>query len=280
MLTDTVPGTTKDVGFVHKTSRGGETLSIVDTPGLFELKQTTTTVLKAMKEKVPIDTRFTLLYCLGVGPGHGTSQQDTDVIKSLTDTFGEGVWKRCVLALTYSDSIRRDSYPLPGNDEYISHLKSSISLWQEAFVDINVNIPIKLVFELSPEEDRSNCIVSIPVAKTKESGGEYKIWPEYNIEEGVSWTDYAFFEVLKKSGRHSVTLAFIRYPAIAGAIVGGVLGIIGGPEGVFFGSILGAGIVLRLKKGPSANFSFEEIREELKKEYEEYKLKKRSSSEN
>ncbi len=119
----------------------------------------------------------------------------------LTDTFGEEVWKRCVLALTFSDLVRQTECPLQGNTEYISHLKEHITQFQEVLGILA--LPIELLFELSPDKDVSNCIVAIPVAKTKERGEMWDIWPECKRDFSLNWTDCAFIELVKESGRHS-----------------------------------------------------------------------------
>ena len=271
-------GTTKDVCLVKevsvdkakkvstdeakKVSTKKASVYIFDTPGLFEVKQNTKRVLKEMKKYVKPDTNFTLLYCLSVGPGQALVQQDTEMVLYLTDTFGEDVWKRCVLALTFSDLVRQTECPLQGNTEYISHLKEHITQFQEVLGIFA--LPIKLLFELSPDEDMSNCIVAIPVAKTKDKGEMWDIWPEYKMETPLNWTDYAFIELVRKSGRHSVALASFRYPGIAGAVVGGILGSLAGPDGAILGSVIGAAIVIKLKRG--SDCSFEDIRDKVKYE--------------
>ena len=267
--TGALPGTTKDVCLVKTVTTEKASMYIFDTPGLFESKQKTKLVLNEVKTYVKPDTNFTLLYCLSVGPGQALVQQDTEMVLYLTDTFGEDVWKRCVLALTFSDLVRQTECPLQGNTEYISHLKEHITQFQEVLGIFA--LPIKLLFELSPDEDMSSCIVAIPVAKTKEKGEMWDIWPEYKMEPPLSWTDYAFIELVKKSGRHSVALASFRYPGIAGAVVGGILGSLAGPDGTILGSVIGAAIVIKLKKGRTSDCSFEDIRDAVKVEFERLK---------
>ena len=262
LLTRDLPGTTKDVCLVKKVSTDKASVYVIDTPGLFELKQNTKRVLKEMKKYVKPDTRFTLLYCLSVGPGQALTQQDIGIVTNLTDTFGEDVWKRCVLALTFSDLVRQTECPLQGNTEYISHLKEHITQFQEVLGIFA--LPIKLLFELSPDEDMSSCIVAIPVAKTKEKGEMWDIWPEYKMEPPLNWTDYAFIELVKKHGRHSKAFPSVQYPGIAGAVVGVTPSYLLGSDSM--GSLLGAAVVSRLKKGRTSDCSFEDIRDKVKYE--------------
>ena len=230
-------------------------LRIIDTPGmgalLSDLKSKE--VLKKMS-KLDVNTKkFCLLYCFSVSNESIIGAQDEIIIRNLTALFGDSIWKRCTLVMTHCDSLRREEYPsTEAENKYLGILRSHLHTFEETLGKLGVkNIPVKLCLDLKRGEDVTDTILAVPAAKTKEVD---TILTQECAEENADWTEYAYKQIMKKTGEYALTFIRLRYNLIAvtagagggfmlaaaSCAVGAAIGIAGGPPGIVAGAIAGA----------------------------------------
>ena len=242
------------------TSPNGVQVCAIDTPGLRAVDDVDSKkVLQDMSKVIGQRTdSFILLYCMSVRSGD--SMDDHEIMKCLNKNFGENIWKRCILVLTFCDSERNENYKTEDQDEaYKTHLRDCVDVFKDALgKSTSAAISVKLILDcqgakepnkMTEIEAAPDTIVAVPVAKTREDGRKPNILPGFNIGDKIDWIEYAFFEIVKKSGRYSkteITALKSKYGLLGAVVVGGgaaigagVGAVIGGPLGAVIGSGIG-----------------------------------------
>ena len=241
------------------TSQHGVRVCGIDTPGLQAIGVDSKKILDDMSEQIGqgVDN-FTLLYCMSAIPAG--IQDDFEIIKGLTDHFGDSIWKRCILVLTFCDTVRNENFKTEDLDEaYKTYLRDRVKVFKKGLSKCTSEaVPVKLILDClvaneSPDNngmtdvEANDTIVAVPVAKAREDGRKPSILPGFNIGGSIDWTEYAFFEIMRKFAK-TVTAA----PTLAGGVVkggggaavgagiGGIVGLVGGPPGVVLGAGIGA----------------------------------------
>ena len=238
------------------TSQEGVRVCGIDTPGLQATDDVNTEkVWEGMVEKIGqgVDN-FTLLYCMSVF--NADNADALEIMKGLTERFGDDIWKRCVLVLTFCDTARSENYKAKYQDEaYKAYLRACVEVFKEALRECTSDtIPVKLILDCraaSPDkngmtvvEATPDTIVAVPVAKSRELGRNPNILPGFNIGGNRDWTDYAFFEMVRKSGKFSMPEKSKLHNALgraAGTAVGAGIGaVVAGPVGAVIGGGIGS----------------------------------------
>ncbi len=178
------------------------TFMYFDSPALGCMDKRNLETLAKIKKLVKKYSNFILLYCLGVGPGSAITRDDKTIVSQLTDKFGSDVWKRCLLALTFSDSIRAESFPSGEDDEYKEYLVHRVKEFEEIVKSQKDSIEVELILNFNSNELVSDSIIATPVAISKDSGTEMNIWPGYPMEPSMSWTDCVHNEIAKKAYKY------------------------------------------------------------------------------
>ena len=233
--------------------RHGVQVCGIDTPGLRAFDIGNKKILKDMREKIGQGAdNFTLLYCISAF-NRFEGKDDIVIMKSLSDRFGADIWKRCILVLTFCDTERSENYKTEDQDEaYREHLRAYAKAFKEALEKCTTDVPpVKLVFDHQQGEIMRDTIVAVPVARTREYGRKPNILPGLDIGDNMHWPEYAFLEIVRKSGKISVSEMRDKYHLFAvaaasgggaaiGAIIGGAIGLVGGPPGAAVGAGIGA----------------------------------------
>ena len=269
-----VKSVTQTVTVESTTSQHGVRVCGIDTPGIQAIDLGSKKVWKDMSGVIGqgVD-KFTLLYCISACD-KVDNNDDREVMKGLTDRFGADIWKRCILVLTFCDTARNENYETEDKDEaYKAHLRDCVEVFRGILGEFVSNVPpVKLILDCevvkSPDNDKMtevkttpDTIVAVPVARSREDGRKLNILPGFNIGGNIDWTEYAFYEVVKKSGRFSMpeiiefkskynlsTAAKVAGATVAGggggaavgAGIGALIGLVGGPPGVVLGAGIGA----------------------------------------
>jgi len=230
-----------------------EEITFADTPGLGDKTIPSSAVKRDYTANVGA-LNFTLLYCLSVGPGHTLDKIDDQVFRHLQQVFGKKVWKKCVILLTFSDSLR-EIYPgVNDRNNYLDALRDHVDELKKALTQCCKDIPdIKLITDVG-DENRENVIVAVPVGRTLIEGKEEKVLipkEEIPIEEGgeINWKEKARSEIKKKlrpvgniklDGHEKEIAAGVVVSVAAGGALGLVAGTVTGAFAGGFGAIPGA----------------------------------------
>ena len=237
------------------TSQEGVQVCGIDTPGLLATDDVNTgKVWEGMMEKIGqgVD-KFTLLYCMSAF-NKPDNEDALKIMKGLTERFGADIWKRCVLVLTFCDTVRSENYQAQYQDEaYKAYLRACVEVFKEALRKCTSDtIPVNLILDCqaaSPDkkgmtvvEATPDTIVAVPVARSRKHGRNPNILPGFYIGGNIDWTEYAFVEMARKSGKFSMPEKSKHQNAlgrVAGTAVGAGIGAFaGGPVG----AVIGAGI--------------------------------------
>ncbi|XP_050382171.1 translocase of chloroplast 34 [Argentina anserina] len=97
-------------------SRAGFTLNIIDTPGLIEGGYINDMALNNIKNFLLNKTIDVLLYVDRLD-AYRVDNLDREVVKTITDTFGKGIWNRALVVLTHAQLSPPDGLPY---DEFVS----------------------------------------------------------------------------------------------------------------------------------------------------------------
>ncbi len=186
----------------NKVTRDGFIFKYYDSPALGCIDKNNQETLAKIKKSVKKYSNFILLYCLGVGPGSAIARDDETIVSQLTEEFGGDVWKRCLLALTFSDSIRADVFPSDKDSQYKDYLVHRVMEFEKILKDQNLSIKVELVLNYCDGKSVSDSVIATPVAKSKDKGMEMNIWPGYPMKPSMSWTDCVRNEIAKKAGKY------------------------------------------------------------------------------
>ena len=249
-------------------SHNGVQIRYIDVPGVQSVGIDSKKILEDISSKIGEgDDHFTLLYCVSALTGF--TQDDKMIVKKLNKRFGANIWNRCILVLTYCDTLRNEDFPEEKQD---NDYRNCLMLYTETFKDIlkkcsSREIPVELIFDCQDDVRtpgvsgvpdgivKCNTIVAVPVARTRDHGRKSNILPGFELLDSLDWSDYAFEEILKKSGKLSPAVNQLRKKvhgilraAGVGAAAGAVAGLVGGPiitlAGVVGGAIAGLCVAL------------------------------------
>ena len=222
------------------------TLRVIDTPGLGANDITKETIIKDM-QKVISGEDYTLMYCLSVAPNTILLETDKVIMQNLHHTLGKEVWNKCVLLLTFSD-YARDEFD-DSEEDYINYINSHAREFQVLLKSIGADLPsVKTVFECQSQkcfdkDEIPDGIIAIPVNKKPKKSEE--ILPGI-LKKDEDWTDVAFMELMKKTGKeYRKPFVFFRYFIAMGSAIGAIAGPVGEAVGARIGAALGS-LVIKL----------------------------------
>jgi GTPase SAR1 family protein len=174
-------------------AEGGEvTIHMVDTPDLNSSFTKDARAMALLQEKTGGGRCDMLLYCVSLLPDSKIDKEDKEIIKKLTQVFGEDIWKHTVLVLTFSNAVKA-LYP----NQSIEHL---VNQYAQKFQTIlrsvcGPSFSVVSVFshdQHSPTQTTETdpfTVVALPVGKH----------PKEQYFSGVGWAESILSEVLKKS---------------------------------------------------------------------------------
>ena len=244
---------------IEDITKKARTLRIINTPGFNKNSPDIKGMIKEMKDAIN-KLEYTVLYCLPLSPYSYISPADEATIQNLSDVLGNEIWKRCILLLTFSDTVKAD-------DEQKKEIFQDIT---RAFLEhtrrLGSNLDgVKSIFDYGSvteqeKEEFPGMLLASPVAQRREK--VIDMLKGY-ISEDLNWTDTVFFEMMKRTpnqSRHvfvSMKYDFLTYnllrpvrPAVytgvgsVGSIIGGLTGLFFSPPGITAGAAAGAAVGL------------------------------------
>ena len=180
-----------------RTTRNGVDLIIIDTPGYEE----------GFKDLPIISEYDVLLYCLPVAPSVKFHDSNPIIMKELQVKCGKNIWKHCVVALTFSNTVCKKK-------DYKTYIKEFMTEFKLRLKEIGVrDIEVKSILEQHPDSKTID-IVAIPAG---DEPNDEVLPPEVTLhEESDGWVDEIFFEILRKCKRRE-ELAEFRYGSEKGS---------------------------------------------------------------
>ena len=219
---------------VYQAELHGVMVRIVDMPGLAAASEQNEKEILKQLEKITERKADMLLYCVSMLPNSKIDNTDKRIILMLTKAFGEDLWKRAILVLTFANVIMSLS-PQQSMKELID---SYAQAFQEVLHSTNLtNFNVK--GSLTPDKsnrDPTN-IAALPAGKCRDEV----------IIKGARWDDHIYLEVLKKCSFNAIPALLClkgiqvdKLQAIIASIGGvGVSAVIGGGAGAGIGALVG-----------------------------------------
>ena len=194
---------TKEVEVYSSLRKGGITIRMVDIPSLNASDVNDAKAMALLQEKTGGGRCDMLLYCVSVLPDSKIDKEDREVIRKLTLVFGEDVWRRTVLVLTFTNAVKA-LYPKQNIkdivEEYTKKFQSAL-----CFV-FKSEISVVSIFscDRSQTQRDTDTIIAVPAGYSPD---ERFI---KNLRQG--WDEMIFGEVLKKCNPDSVPVLFETKP--------------------------------------------------------------------
>jgi len=222
-------------------------LIIVDTPGFGATDLTVGEVQKEFQDAIGT-LGYVLVYCYSISPGSSHSVADEDVVKMMQEVMGKGIWKKCVILLTFSDRLRAQACPnQEDRNRYKEFIRGHVDRLSELFKNVcGSNAPtVTSVFEVDIDREDINDIIAIPVGlKLKNDKEKHQLVP--GIED-LNWAEVAVTEIIRKAEQmergsylHHFHRRSFKIGSVAGTVAGGAVGLAGG--GALGAATLGFGL--------------------------------------
>ena len=207
-----------------------------------------------------------VLHCISVSPGSKFEKYNLDIIKNLQSSFGDPIWKKCIVVFTFSNYAKNR---LKDPEKYKQYIQAYADKYKRALKDAKIeNIEVKSILDYGPEVNfeqiTDNTIIAIPAG---DEGADIVIpgftdhWVDLILKLMIKKSDpectpdllkYSYDKVGTKMGG-SVGSASILVGGTLGAIAGAAAGtpffgvgagpgaVIGGIAGIAVGAVVGVG---------------------------------------
>ena len=238
----------------------GVIFNTIDTVGL-GMSEIKDKKMKEERKKANEEIRSSdlIIYCI---PVFFSSKFDSKEIEKLDKNFGHDVWKKCIIAFTFSnevlDRIKRKHQPDKVLSSYKKYICDYATKVEEKLSELKVrNISVKTVFDISSavlQPADHTTILAIPAGDDRADqvllqeeckpfklvfkGGEQPF-------DAKTWIDVLFIALLSKSDSKKFFLLrqYFGFTGVQfGAIIGCMIGAIAFPPGVLIGAAIGAGV--------------------------------------
>ena len=177
--------TTRRAKVYERTEREGTerevALRIVDSPGLGGVDNNIKRFKKELSE-VTNKAADIIFYCVSMHNGSRIDATDVSIIKALTASLGEGIWKHTFLLLTFANTRTVN------NDDYKFLVESYAEQFQKALHRAHIfDAPVRSIFS-EPGPDKGS-IPAIPVG----------YYPQQPLPLCSNWSDHLFMEAIKRT---------------------------------------------------------------------------------
>ena len=232
---------TKDVKVYTSLREGEITVRVIDAPGLTELDVNDSKAMAEIQERTGGKCDL-LLYCVSLLPDSKIDKKDEKIVRKLTHVFGEGLWERAALVLTFANTVK-----VLNPDQSIEDLVNDYGQkFQSVLRRVCPSFSVVSIFSCRQHQCRSSStIVALPAGG---SPGE-----QFVDSLPVGWDESIFLEVLERRSVSSVPVVFkanypdmqlpklVRVPLLFGGLVIGtaVPTGIGAAICVYFGTAVG-----------------------------------------
>ena len=256
---------TTDFDQIKFKTKNDTEITIIDTPGIELLGKKHRKQFKRLSWHTENKADI-VLHCIPVSPQSKFEEYNLDIIKNLQSSFGDPIWKKCIVVFTFSNYAKNR---LKDPKKYKQHIQAYADKYQRALKDAKIeNIEVKSILDYGPEVNfeqiTDNTIIAIPAG---DEGADI-VTPEFTDH----WVDLILKLMIKKIDPEC-TPDLLKYSydefgtkmggsvGSAGIIVGGTLGavagaaagtplfgvgagpgaIIGGIAGIAMGAVVGVG---------------------------------------
>ena len=233
---------------IHEAKIRGVMVRIIDVPGFDEKREKE--LLKEL-ERATGKKADILLYCVRLLPSSRIDITDKRIILMLTKAFGEAIWKKAILVLTFANYGHRQLPPpqQPMTDQ--------MQKYAQAFQDVMHSAKLtrfRVEPSLKPDTTCTDAttIPALPAGKCRDEV----------IIEGARWDDNIYMEALNKCeyeaipallhlqgiphNKLSIALASLggvgTSATVGGGVGAGVEAVIGGIAGAIPGALIGGAI--------------------------------------
>ena len=237
------------------------TLKIYDTVGLQPGEGNH--LLKKLSDDTKGQADLVIL-CVPVSPSNKFIDRTPDIMRELQGVFGKDIWRRCIIALTFSNLAwdrceKKSPAPVDAYKEYITAYKMEI---QQEFHKLGVrDVVVTTPFSPQPAEEGKFQVVAVPVGDDLDD----EVLPEIQLNEKEKWRGFFFLQMLencpKEKQENLLNYRYGPFPVeqiltsmgidaaavsamgvIAGGLKGAAVGAPLGPAGVVAGAIVGTAV--------------------------------------
>ena len=147
------------------------TASMIFTP--IKLKEGRQRNKQALEDLGKVDI---LVYCLSVDPDLKFKSANPSIMRSIQDVYGEDIWKRCILAFTFSNVVWKKILKKNNFNAskaiiwYRKHLQKYADLFRKGLAEMQVTANVKVAFDIDlvPGDLATVTIPAIPVGEDLE----------------------------------------------------------------------------------------------------------------
>ena len=219
----------------HEAKIHGVMVRIIDMPGLATASEKNEKVILKELERQTERKADMLLYCVSLLPNSKIDNTDKRIILMLTKAFGESLWKKAILVLTFANVANSIS------SQPMSEL---VRIYAEAFQEMMHSAKLtSFTVEPSLTPDKAHdrdatTIAALPAGKCRDEV----------IIEGARWDDNIYLEALKKCEYEAIpALLCLKgislnklHTALASLGGLGTSAVVGGGVGAGIGALIGA----------------------------------------
>ena len=192
-----------------------------------------------------------VILCVPVSPSNKFIDRTPDIMRELQGVFGKDIWRRCIIALTFSNLAwdrceKKSPAPVDAYKEYITAYGKEI---QKEFSKLGVHdVVVTTPFNPQPAEEGKFQVVAVPVGDDLDD----EVLPGVQLNKVETWMGFFFLQMINNCSREKQKdllmyrygspsnvrqmLKSMGYHAVAGAAVGAV---VGGLEGATAGAAIG-----------------------------------------
>lgn len=161
-----------------------------------------------------------VVYCVSVNPSDKFNHGNPATMQWLQDTYGKDIWKRCVIAFTFSNIAWDWNYRRYNTDRYsnfvdVARYKQYIvhyaTKFQEELKRLNVqDISVKVAFGFSPSSKDQTTIVGVPVGEELDD----PVLPDntYTSKSEWNWKEALTMEIIRKKDDTKLLLQYRSVP--------------------------------------------------------------------
>ena len=240
---------TTEVEVYSSLREGGITVRMVDTPGLNASDVNNARAMALLQEKTGGRCDM-LLYCISLLPDSKIDKGDKEIIRKLMLVFGQDVWRRTILVLTFTNVVKT-LYPEQSIKDIVEEYAKRFQSILHSVFKSDISVVSILTCDRSQTQRDADTIIALPVGYSPDERFIKK------LHQG--WDEMIFGEVLKKCHPNTVPVLFeakrpsalwiVRMPlnvckfvvgtVLIAAIGGQPLALITGFLGAKFGELIG-----------------------------------------
>jgi energy-coupling factor transporter ATP-binding protein EcfA2 len=190
---------TKEVELYSSLREGGITIHMVDTPSLNASDVTDARAMALLQEKTGGGRCDMLLYCVSLLPDSKIDKEDKEIIRKLTLVFGQDVWRRTVLVLTFANAVKA-LYPEQSVKDIVEEYAKKFQSALHFVFKSDISVVSIFSCDWSQTQRDADTIIAVPAGYSPDERFIKK------LRQG--WDEMIFGEVFKKCNPDTVPVLF------------------------------------------------------------------------